>query len=169
MVEKLVRKQWIEIIGVLGVIGSLVFVGLQLGLDRQIAIAEQYQNRAESRLGSLRSLFENSEFIHDRALQWEKTRPPWWSAEIENYYESGYDSMDALVRSTLSFEMVVVSFDNNYFQYHQGLLDEGFWQKLLGTMRTVLEDPIRRAYWKGIPVSFETETLIMQLETEINY
>ena len=42
------KKDIVEIVGIFAVVASLIFVGMQLMLDRKVALAEQYFNRAES-------------------------------------------------------------------------------------------------------------------------
>lgn len=42
------KKELVEIVGIFAVVASLIFVGMQLQLDRKVALAEQYSNRAES-------------------------------------------------------------------------------------------------------------------------
>ena len=49
-------RKILEIVGVLSVVASLLFVGMQLLLDRRITTAEQYQNRAESRKSDFPSM-----------------------------------------------------------------------------------------------------------------
>jgi len=39
-------NDWLQIVGLFGVIGSLIFVGLQLRQTQAIALSETYQNRA---------------------------------------------------------------------------------------------------------------------------
>ena len=48
-------KDFVELIGIAAIFGSLVFVGLELRQSQQIAIAGQYQQRAESFVDQLYS------------------------------------------------------------------------------------------------------------------
>ena len=81
-------KRLIEYVGVLTVVASLLFVGMQLYLDRQIASAEQYQNRAESRKSDLRTLLESDAYLTLSAERWDAgNRPRWWNEEIEAFIE----------------------------------------------------------------------------------
>ena len=43
-------KSIAELVGIAAIVASLVFVGLQLKQSQEIAIAEQYQNRADAAL-----------------------------------------------------------------------------------------------------------------------
>lgn len=161
-------RQAVEVVGIFGVIASLIFVGMQLRLDRQIAISEQYHNRAESRLESLRNSQNNTELVRDRMSRWENNRPAWWTNEIENLIENGSESMYSLVAQQFTFSIFVVAFDNNYFQYQQGLLDEGFWQSLREDFKGSLRHPFAQAYVHTIPVSEATQYLIADLLNEVD-
>ena len=59
MNRKLSNRELAEIVGVLAVVASLVFVGLQLMLDRKIASGEQYSARAMARQSMLQSYLES--------------------------------------------------------------------------------------------------------------
>ena len=75
-------KKIFEIVGNLSVVASLLFVGMQLYLDRQIAAAEQYQFRAESRKADLRVQLESDAYIARRVEAWKAgIRPIWWNEE----------------------------------------------------------------------------------------
>ena len=56
-------RDTIEFVGLIAIVGSLVFVGLQLRQDRVVAEANQYQARAEMRLGNIRALLESDSAI----------------------------------------------------------------------------------------------------------
>ena len=45
--NKVELNDWLQILGMLGVIASLIFVGLQMRQSQQIALAGQVQARAE--------------------------------------------------------------------------------------------------------------------------
>ena len=50
------QKEVVEIVGIFAVVASLIFVGMQLMLDRKVALAEQYFNRAESAKADRRAI-----------------------------------------------------------------------------------------------------------------
>lgn len=57
---KIELRQSVEILGVIGIIASLIFVGLQLIQSQEIAIAGQYQARAEIALDYQLSRLEST-------------------------------------------------------------------------------------------------------------
>ena len=106
-------KQSIEVIGILGVIASLTFVGMQLMLDRQVALADQYFNRTESRLATVRSQLESEAYIDLMVMQWENgSRPAFLSGELELLIPENYsprNNVTALLDFQASHELALVS------------------------------------------------------------
>ena len=83
------NKQLIELIGIVGIVGSLIFVGLQLKFDSQVAISEQFNYRAESAKSDLRTALESEAVLEFRAQSWNQgERWPWWSDEYEDIVEN---------------------------------------------------------------------------------
>ena len=127
-------KQLVELVGISGLIASLVFVGLQLRQSQEIAIAGQYQSRAElvhsSYLVSLESTGVSLRLreLHrlDRELSDEESR-----------------AMNIL---TQEFFLL---YDNNHFQYEIGFLDIGTWEGLRVGMRNVLRNQPAREYFQA--------------------
>ena len=52
---------WVQLLGMLGVLGGLVFVGLEMSQSRQIALAAQQQARTEIFTGIVNSVNESSD------------------------------------------------------------------------------------------------------------
>ena len=67
---KIDNKALVELVGVLTVTASLVFVGMQLMLDRKVAIAEQYFNRTESAKQDRRTLLLSPVFYQEVEDWW---------------------------------------------------------------------------------------------------
>ena len=61
------NKEIIEAIGILSIIASLIFVGLQLRLEGRLALADAYATRAESRMSTLRALLESETALRELA------------------------------------------------------------------------------------------------------
>ena len=115
---KLRVKETIEIVGVFAVVASLIFVGMQLYFDRQVALAEQYSNRAESMKSDLRSQLESDVYMNERALIWDAgVRPTLWNDKLAARAELvGYGGKE--VRSQIIVNrLMLLQFDNLYFQY----------------------------------------------------
>ena len=64
---------WIQLVGMLGVLGGLVFVGLEMRQSQLIAIGAQQQARAELRAQELLTTFQgNIDVAKVRFLEWEE-------------------------------------------------------------------------------------------------
>ena len=146
---KITTKQSIEIVGVVAVVASLIFVGMQLYLDRRTAAAEQYQLRAESRKDDLRSQLESDRFIAVRVEEWNSgNRPGWWSEELEQFVEDQRRSTESIIFDIIGTQLGIIHFDNVLYQYNEGLIDAEFWQTSLSIITNmVTNDPVTRAIW----------------------
>ena len=56
-------NDWLQIVGLFGVIGSLIFVGLQLKQTQEIALSEAYQSRTSSSVDLNASLISSPEWL----------------------------------------------------------------------------------------------------------
>lgn len=158
-----------ELIGLFAIVASLIFVGLQLLLDRQVAIADQYSHRAELRLMTVQAWLQSDSYMTYRLNSWNKgNRPVWWSenfeAEIKN---SGYSGIDIIVEM-ITWEMDLLTFDNVYFQYQQGLITEEFWQNIKEVYKQRLRNPRSRAVLLNTATLLPVQELLLELVAEID-
>ena len=101
-----------NLLAVIGVTGSLVFVGLELRQNQVIAIAGQQQARTVARLEQLLSTYEfNFEEIGVEDIPWED------QTDIQRY-----------IREQRQVYYWTVN-ENNFYQYQIGLLSEELWGK----------------------------------------
>ena len=120
-------KDGAEIIGVIAIVLSLIFVGLQIKQSREIALAAQYQARASTWIGVLTAYVQS-----DVALRVQGTRVPnlplpaginqvKWKELLERtpVEEIGYQHLSAFI--------FLRAVDNNYFQYQSGFLEPEAW------------------------------------------
>lgn len=54
---------WLQIVGLFGVIGSLIFVGIQLKQTQDIALSETYQNRTAASVDMNAGAMSSPEFL----------------------------------------------------------------------------------------------------------
>ncbi|MFT4862526.1 MAG: hypothetical protein ACI95C_001747 [Pseudohongiellaceae bacterium] len=168
---KISSAKLIEAADVFGVIASLIFVGMQLRLDRQLAIAGQFQSRTGLRIQQETTFLDNSDFIQDRASAWEKKRPDWWNIEIESIFAESYESMSEMTRDHRTMIIFAVLMENNYYQYRQGFFGVGTWLKMRAALQNTLRNPIRRSVYKGFgnpDFSRLLDTLTEELDIENN-
>jgi hypothetical protein len=166
------NKQIVEVIGILTVVASLLFVGLQLLLDRRVAVGEQYFNRAEAQRADLRSMMESDSFYQYWQESWDRgIRPPWWeeNSALADRINQDIFSVKSLYFSILVARMGVVAFDNLYFQYRQGLLEEEDWLVYQEIMKKrMIEDIVDRNEFIADtrPISKIIDALRIEIESD---
>ena len=121
----------VNIIGVASVVGSLIFVGLELRQSHQIALAGQIQARTEQSLAMRLTYLEG---------QWElghkiNTTPYEELGDAEKW------ASEQMVGWRTSMQQ------NNYYQYRAGLLDEEQWLVISERIKVQWENcTIRHTY-----------------------
>lgn len=97
-----------ELIGIAAIVASLVFVGLQLKQSQEIAIATQYHARAEAVMN-----------LHLAGIE-----SDWLSA----YPLRPHITDDMSAKDINGILWLWIAFDNHFYQYRSGFLDEESWQ-----------------------------------------
>jgi hypothetical protein len=118
-----------QVIGIFAVVASLIFVGLQMKQSQEIALAEQYQARAEAAQAMYLSVLESG-------VSWESLDVP--------MQEKSPDERNLVI--TLS-QWSWTQYDNHYFQYKAGFLDEESWAGLSARISEIYSDCEEREYW----------------------
>ncbi|MFL2837292.1 MAG: hypothetical protein ACJZ83_00275 [Pseudohongiellaceae bacterium] len=99
-------------LGVIGIIGSLIFVALELQQSQRIAIATQQQARTILRANQLLSTYEfNEDEIGVENIPWSE------QTDLQRY-----------IREQRQVYYWTIN-ENNFYQYQIGLLDEEIWAK----------------------------------------
>ena len=106
-------NDWMQVIGIFALVASLIFVGLQMKQTQDIALAGQYQARAESTMDFYLMNLETSQ-----GQMW--VFPP--SDDEITQAHVGYYYMMA--------NYFWMKYDNHHFQYTSGFLDEETWEGL---------------------------------------
>ena len=152
-------RDWLEIVGIFGVIASLIFVGLEMRQSHRIALSAAYQARADSSM-NLRMASLESETLQ--------------SATAKIYIQG--KSLDQLspeevvvLRGRFNAQMAYL--ENMHYQYLNGFITEEHWQtvraELAGTLnsnpewhRGMLEDcsRFREAFCVEIKSAAERST-----------
>ncbi len=132
-------KTTAEALGIVTIVGSLVFVGLELRQSQQIAIAAQYQERTNAgreyfyhslesdyRLETIAAMLENMEWpdglLTDEDRLWLDEHPTTTWAE-----------------AALWANIDLYGFDNYFYQYESGFLSEESWNSLESRLRGLLQ------------------------------
>ncbi len=162
-------RQIVEGIGAAAIVASLVFVGMQLKLDRNVALAAQYAARSESLRQDLRTQMESDGFIASSIRVWELgQRPSYWSEDLEEYSQSKNFTNADITYLLISARIRVLHMDNLYYQYKKDMFDESFWVKQVASMKNDMRDPVYKALYLNNPRGIEglLNELVLELENE---
>ncbi len=123
-------NDWVQVVGIFAVVVSLVFVSLQLRQSQEIAVAAQYQARAQAAQSMYMSLQESGISLNaGRKPVSEMTPFERYTAENVNRW--------AWTQS-----------DNLYFQYNAGFLDEESLEGMKYRVERVFGVCDRRYIWE---------------------
>ena len=141
----------INSLGIVGIIGSLVFVGLELRQSQRIALAAQQQERAA--------------LITELIGSFSDANPP---ISFLNFLNETLEASDQnkAIAETYVYRLWMV-YENDYLQHKLGLMDEDVWQAKLTSMRAVYG----RCQYKEVTkfaLSFSSQELLRLLEDSGN-
>ena len=141
----------INFLGIFGVIGSLVFVGLELRQSQRIALAAQQQERAA--------------LITELIGSFSDANPP---ISFLSFLDETLEASDRnkAIAETYVYRVWMI-YENDYLQHNLGLMDEDVWQAKLTSMRNVYG----RCQYKEVTkfaLSFASQELLRLLESSGN-
>ena len=148
-------ERWAQAFGFLGVIASLLFVGLEIKQSRDIAHAEIYQHRASMLLDKNLGLVSPEQI--------EVTLSKIYDGEAE------LTQFDAVVLDSV-MERDFIYFENVHFQYQLGMISEEEWSSTRKLVQFGFLRPCAAPWWertKGLwRNSFvaEVDSLIPQVD-----
>jgi len=130
-------RDWLEIVGLFSVVGSLIFVGMQMKQTQEIALANQYQERANNQLELIRT-----------------------EMELDRSFMSVMDGSPTNLRAnptpeTLNFLFNYVlyawfTFDNNHYQYEAGFLPQDHWEGQEAGVTNLVRECTVRWIWTSV-------------------
>ena len=108
--KKVSLDTWIQLLGMVGVLGGLVFVGLEMRQSQQIAIAGQQQERASIFIDYYQSFVEAG---HD----------------LDLYIREGFvidenSSLEESMAQRAAAQIAWFIFENDFYQYQYGLMSD---------------------------------------------
>ena len=137
-------KDTAELIGIAAIVASLIFVGLQMQQSQEIAIADQYQDRADAalewylaRIQSDTAMAVIASRISDNATS--ASSPP----EIKVALDS--EGPEIVAFRYLEYRSNLTMFDNYHFQHERGLLTDEAWRAYRVRLKGVLSTPVTAA------------------------
>jgi len=166
-------KDTAEIVGIAAIVASLIFVGLQMRQSHEIAIADQYQNRADAALEFYLAQFQSDQMLTQRASQLSAAAEAGrLSGPIADAVEKEGPEHVALIY--LRFRANMTIFDNYHFQYEEGFLRDKAWEAFRYRLKGILADEIRAAFYTANPSGFRESfqelcgELLQELDNEPN-
>ncbi len=156
--QKVDVRTTVEIVGILSIVASLIFVGIQLKQDQLIALGNQYQTRAEISLDNYRATLESDVLLSATAKM--------------NIGDSESLTSEERVAYNIRLTMDFITLDNNLHQYNLGLSDETYWESARERIKNRLRDDYTLAHYRRLvgnspgPVSQFILQLVEEIEAE---
>lgn len=164
---KITNKELFEIAGAITLIASLAFVGLQLKLDRDVALAQSFSDGIESRKEDIRAKMESESYMLMLETLWESgQRPDWWSSVSESDESKNLSSGAQVMARFFEVELDYLELESLYFRFQQGLIEENHWIGAQVLLSSFLADPFRRAVFlsRGTSLSATIAGLIAEID-----
>ena len=117
LMKKVSLDVWIQLLGMMGVIASLVFVGLQMRQSQEIALAAQQTDRMQVFTDIVNAFTE-------AGIQYGQNFDDGTDQEFTETFNPGIN---------VAHQALWV-FENDYLQYSLGLMDENIWEAKLKFM-----------------------------------
>ena len=169
---KIDSRQLVEVIGLTAVVASLIFVGMQLRLDRRVAMGEQYFNRAEAFREDTRTHMQNDLYFEIQENEWNRGEiPGWWDegSETARLLGNGDISIRQIYYRVLAARIEVTAQDNLLYQYQLGLIDDSFWEGQRSRIKNILRNnEVYRMIFRSTtrPYREVVDELILELKNE---
>ena len=124
-------NDWMQVVGIFAVVASLIFVGLQMKQDRDIALAAQFQQRVDTAL-ELWNGYAESEYDVRRYGNRFVGDPDF------NQIFGDETTPELLGHAYISSRKTLVVLENHHYQYISGFYDEETWSMFRSQTRVHL-------------------------------
>jgi len=123
-------NDWLQIVGLFGVIGSLIFVGIQLKQTQDIALSETYQNRTTATVDMNAGAMSSPEFL----------------SGLSKVYLDKSDELTMPEAVALEWYIgtSLTVLENNHRQFQAGFLLQEHWQRNLEELECMFSVPLFR-------------------------
>jgi hypothetical protein len=154
-------NDWLQVVGLFGVIGSLLFVGLQMQQDRQVAILAAYQARTDLTVETTMAMAANHEMI-----------AAFTKLQLGEEFASLTQAELLMIMPQAAAQLYMT--ENIHFQYISRFLPDDHWRKSRAVLKSGLRmGPMRRIYenspdqWRD---SFGelVEEIIAEIDAEVD-
>ena len=128
-IKKVSFDIWVQLLGMLGVLGGLIFVGLEMQQTQRIALAGQAQSRTEMVAAEMLAPLEgNIDYLRARYESWEEIPKDLAPLKIQ------------------MFRWRWIMMENNWLQNELGLLPEITWAQAEGRIQSHWNDCETRSH-----------------------
>ena len=121
--RKISVEIWVQLLGMFGVIASLIFVGLEMRQSQRIALVSQMQARSYT--------------ASNEAYAFTEANLDWFSSKFGIPPDSQLTTEQKAARNSENVSWFI--YEADYFQYSQGLMTESVWQAKLRAMEVNLK------------------------------
>ncbi len=130
----------VQMVGMVAVVCSLVFVGLQLRQSQKIALAAQYQARMDAASSHYTSILQSPTALKviGTDVQADMLAKDELSLEIKEWVQQ--QPVEELGFRTVGAIILLKNHDNVYMQYQSGFLSEEAWIPLRAQLKLALAD-----------------------------
>jgi hypothetical protein len=123
-------KDIAELIGIVAIVASLIFVGLQLKQSHEIAASQIYQDRTSATVAAITAMMASPELTSGLA-------------KLES------DQLDTITAAELVAAGLAISasaylWDNSHYQYEHGYISAEGWAKIRSDIKGTLRQPFAR-------------------------
>ena len=153
-------NDWLQVVGLFGVIASLVFVGLQMRQDREIALSAATQARTDTTIQNI--LGNASNPILASALD---------KIELGEIESLSLSEKNAVY---LSYQATLYNLENSHYQYINGFISEEKWTASREALKRLLRPSYgARATYETNPAAWREsfrqviDGLILEIESEV--
>ena len=134
-------SDWMQVIGIFALMVSLVFVGLQMQQDHEIARATIYQDRAALGVENFRALASNKAQM-ELKIKFDGRDPN--EPASSDLWGQSMTMMELYGLVFQEYGNLIIQ-DNDLFQYEIGLLPEDHWEAVRAGMKfNISENPVSR-------------------------
>ena len=141
-------NDWMQVVGIFAVVASLIFVGLQMIQDRDIALAGQYQERSATAVEYWNGQAQSEYDL--RTIGNNVIADPKWNGVFGDAV-----TPEEVGMAYISVRKSFVVLDNHHYQYESGFYDEETWQSFRGHLQLFLSrNPVARSMVRNQAVIF---------------
>jgi hypothetical protein len=128
-------NDWLQLVGMFAVVASLIFVGLQMRQDHEIALSGIYQTRAQMTID----------------INLASTDPAKFVTAIAKIYADEIDKITPEELVTLEYNLAssIVLIENNHYQYESGFLSDSHWLRSRRDLYCMFSLPLNRTLLIG--------------------